>query len=338
MKKRKMAVVVIACLGGVLGGGSAAFAGTVAQDLQALQQANAEIQAVAQNWPQIQQAAQAYGGLSAYAAQAGIGPVVRNRMGYQEQCHNAYWDNEIPQLVTGAMNIAGDAEAQAYAMQAIATAWAQDAGNLLDAEVQQDAQAQNPNFSTVQTQVNQEIAAANALNGMLSTVGNQVAAATGPSPNLHSLPISNWTAAIGDYPNLAAVQWNAGPSDGAPIGWYMDQIPVNDEFPRLVDVCPTGTASIPEESDATTLSAVQMGEQEEPDLAQVVPSVSSGSTWTAPTIFDPYYAADYQARVQLVQALGYDLPQVARYMAPVTGAMQSFAQTADQLTQTLASN
>jgi hypothetical protein len=305
----------------------------VAQDLQALQQANSEIQAVAQNWPRIQESAQAYGGLANFANQAGIGPVVRNRMGFQEQCHNAYWDEEIPQLVTGAMNIAGDAEAQAYAMQAISTAWAQDAGDLLDAEVTQDAQARTPSFSAVQNQVNQEIAAANALNGMLSTVGNQIAAATGPNSTLQPLPISNWSVAIGDYPNLAAVQWNAGPVDGAPIGWYMDETPTDSLLARLVDICPTGTATIPEESDATTLSAVQAAEQAEPELARVIPP--SGSTWTAPEIFDPFDPEDYAARVQLVRTLGNDMPSIAAYMNPVTAALQAFAQTANQLTQTM---
>ncbi len=232
-------------------------------------------------------AAQAYGQLSTYANQAGIGPVVRNGMGYPEQCHNAYWDNEIQQLITGSMNIVGDAEAQAYALQAISIAWAQDAGNLLEAEAVRGTESAN-----LSNAVQQEVAAANALNGLLSTVGNQIAAALGPNSTLTQLPISNWQAGIGDYPNLAAVHWVPGPADGAPIGWYMDQIPVDSVLARLVDVCPTGTAVIPEESDATTLSAVQMAEEQEPELAQVIPSVSNGSSWTAPEIFDPYFAAE----------------------------------------------
>jgi len=305
---------------------------SVAQATAALQQANSEVQAIAQNWPQIQQAAQGYGKLSSYANQAGISPVVRNGMGYPEQCHNAYWDNEIPQLITGAMNIAGDAEAQAYALQAISIAWAQDADNLLEAEAVQSTDSAN-----LSNAVQQEVAAANALNGLLSTVGNQIAAAIGPNSGLTQLPISTWQAGIGDYPNLSAVQWVPGPADGAPIGWYMDQIPVNSVLARLVDVCPTGTAIIPEESDATTLSAVQMAEEQEPELTQVIPSVTNGSAWTAPAILNPYSAADYQTRVQLVQALGEDLPRIAAYMAPITQAIQSFAAQANQVTQSLSS-
>ncbi|WP_215843302.1 hypothetical protein HHS34_005560 [Acidithiobacillus montserratensis] len=335
MRKGKRILVLAVAVAAGFGGVAPALADTVAQDQQALQQANAEIQSLAQNWPQIQAAAQAYGALSRYVGMAGIGPVVINQMGFREQCHNAYWDEEIPTLVTGAMNIAGDAEAQAYAMQAIATTWDQDAGNLLDAEVTQDAQAQVPNFSQVQQQVNQTVAAGNALNTLLNQVGNQIATATGPSSTLQPLPISNWSVAIGDYPNLAAVQWNTGPSDGAPIGWYNDMAPTFRGFARLVDICPTGTANIPMESDATTLSAVQMAEQEEPGLAQNIPSVPTGSTWTQPPIFDPYDAADYQTRVELVRVLSADMPAIANYMAPVTGAMQAFAQQTNQLTQTV---
>ena len=315
-----------------------ASSASVSADEQALQSVNAEIQATARNWPQIAAAAQSYGALANYASESGIGPVVRNEMDEREQCHNAYWDNEIPQLVTGAMNIAGDAEAQAYAIQSIATAWAQDAGNLLDAQVQRDARAQNPNFSAVQSEVTQEVAAANALNGMLNSVTNQIVAATGPNSTLQPLPISNWQVAVGDYPNLSAVQWNAGPADGAPIGWYLDETPGFRGFARLVDVCPTGTASIPMESDATTISAMQMAEQEELGLAQEIPALPSGSTWSSNSIWDSYEAADYRWRVQLVQTLANDMPRIAGYMSPVTGAFQSFAQTANQLTQSLSAS
>jgi hypothetical protein len=72
------------------------------------------LNAMAQTWPVLQSAAQSYGQLAPYAAAtwAGPGPRKQTLYGYWEQCHNTRWDSVIQNLVTGGLNIAGDAQAR----------------------------------------------------------------------------------------------------------------------------------------------------------------------------------------------------------------------------------
>ncbi|QER46005.1 hypothetical protein [Acidithiobacillus caldus] len=111
---------------------------TAATPLQQMQADAQALNVMAQTWPQIQSAATQYAGLATYAAQewAGAGPTVTTPYGGVEQCHNTRWDDVTAGLITGGLNIGGDAEAEAYAIQAVATDFQMALGNYLVQQVQ----------------------------------------------------------------------------------------------------------------------------------------------------------------------------------------------------------
>lgn len=311
-----------------------------AQALQTVEGDNALIQSSAQAWENVQAQMQAYSRLSSFAPLAGRGPQVQTVFGI-EQCHNAHWDgnDELQPLVTGGLNLAGDAEAEAYALQIIDTQFVQDVGSLLVADAQSGQGTTNQTIQALET-------ATTALNTELQALGNQIAAALGPNSTLRQLPLANtWQAGIGDYPDLSAVQWIPGPSDGAPIGWVVryDLSPLA----RLLDQCPTGRASLPMVSAAPILAVAQQAVQDEPDMAPLLTGLENGSTWqlayggggtlSGGQIWNPLRGANpyYQQRVQLLQALGTDLGQVAGYMQPVDASLATFVQEAQVVTQSL---
>jgi hypothetical protein len=307
--------------------------GTVSADLQAVQADNAQIQTLARDWESVQQQAANYARLASYASLSGIGPRVQTPFGI-EQCHNVRWDNQIQQLVTGGLNLAGDAEAEAYAMQAIDTQIVQDVASLMNAQAIQSMQTSTaPNLATVQTETTQVQSAADALDSLLNGVGQQIAAAFGPNSTFRSLPLAgNSYPGIGSYPNLSMVQWIPGPDDGAPIGWYL--LYPNRLDPRLLDRCPTGSANIPEIPASTILSSAQQAVTDEPALAPLLSGLEGGSVWSLAAV-GPFGGGQYAERTHLVQALGYDLGQVSNYMVPINGDVAHFAAQANTLTQSL---
>jgi len=312
--------------------------GTVSADLQAVQSDNAQIQALASDWGSVQQQSANYARLASYASLSGIGPRVQTPFGI-EQCHNVRWNDEIQQLITGGLNLAGDAEAEAYAMQAIDTQLVQDVANLMNAQAGQAVQTHTaPSLSAVQRESTQVQSASDALNNLLNGLGQQIATAFGPNSTFRSLPLAgNSYPGIGSYPNLSAVRWIPGPDDGAPIGWYLRYS--NDLFPRLLDRCPTGSANIPEIPASTILTSAQQAVTDEPALAPLLSSLEGGSVWSLAggslAAVGPFGGGQYAERTQLVRALGYDMAQVSNYMVPINGDVANFAAQANTLTQSL---
>uniref|UniRef100_E6QNU7 Uncharacterized protein n=1 Tax=mine drainage metagenome TaxID=410659 RepID=E6QNU7_9ZZZZ len=322
-------------------------AGTVSSELQAVQADNAQIQRLASDWRNVQQQAANYAQLASYASLSGIGPRVQTPFGI-EQCHNVRWDDQIRQLITGGLNLAGDAEAEAYAMQAIDTQIVQDVADLMNAQASQGLQtlagrepSSAPSLATVQAESKQVESAADALDRLLNGVGQQIAAAFGPNSTFQPLPLAgNSHPGIGSYPNLSAVQWIPGPDDGAPIGWYIEYS--GAVFPRLEDRCPTGSASIPEISASTILTSAQQAVTDEPALGPLLSSLEGGSVWSLAggslaggglAAVGPLMGGQYTERTQLVKALGYDMNQVSNYMVPINGDVANFAAKANALTQ-----
>ncbi|MHB8322748.1 hypothetical protein HF292_001030 [Acidithiobacillus ferruginosus] len=317
--------------------------GTVSADLQAVQADNAQIQRLASDWGSVQQQSANYARLASYASLSGIGPRVQTPFGI-EQCHNVRWDDQIRQLITGGLNLAGDAEAETYAMQAIDTQIVQDVADLMNAQAGQVLRtASAPNLATVQAESKQVESAASALDSLLNGVGQQIAAAFGPNSTFQSLPLAgNSHPGIGSYPNLSAVQWIPGPDDGAPIGWYIEYS--GAVFPRLEDRCPTGSANIPEIPASTILASAQQAVTDEPALAPLLSSLEGGSVWSLAggslaggglAAVGSLTGGQYTERMQLVKALGYDLNQVSNYMVPINGNVANFAARANALTQSI---
>ncbi|MHB1573489.1 MAG: hypothetical protein ACYDD9_11290 [Acidithiobacillus sp.] len=322
--------------------------GTVSADLQAVQADNAQIQRLASDWGSVQQQSANYARLASYASLSGIGPRVQTPFGI-EQCHNVRWDDQIRQLITGGLNLAGDAEAETYAMQAIDTQIVQDVADLMNAQAGQVLRtASAPNLATVQAESKQVESAASALDSLLNGVGQQIAAAFGPNSTFQPLPLAgNSHPGIGSYPNLSAVQWIPGPDDGAPIGWYIEYS--GAVFPRLEDRCPTGSANIPEISASTILASAQQAVTDEPALAPLLSSLEGGSVWSLAggslasgslaggglAAVGSLTGGQYTERMQLVKALGYDLNQVSNYMVPINGDVANFAARANALTQSI---
>jgi hypothetical protein len=307
----------------------AAFAGeTAAQAMGQMRTDAAVMQNIANTWPQIQQQAMNYGQFAGYGDRlwSGEGPTVVNRMGGTELCHNTHWDSATDNLVTGGLNIAGDAEAEAYALEFVSEDFLAQLGDYMNAQAQAGVQPQN--LQQVEQQANAMEMASNNLNGLLNTVGNQISAALGTGSTLEPLPIQNWQAGIGNIPNLSAVQYIPGPSNGAPIGWV---IPPVRGFARLEDICPTGTATIPMlPFQAPVLNAVQVTIQENPELAQNIQGLETPSTYAIP---NGYLRTDgwlpvpnYAIRMSVVGVLGHDLPAIANYMAPIDSGLARYNQ------------
>ncbi|MBU2818053.1 hypothetical protein HF282_11275, partial [Acidithiobacillus ferrooxidans] len=269
MKKHILLAVMLAVFPGIAS----------ATPLSQMQADAAAIQQIGATWSQIQSASRNYAALAPFAAQewAGQGPTVVVPLGGVEQCHNTHWDSVTQGLVTGGMNLAGDAEAEAYALQTVTMDFQQQLANYMVQQTQLGNSAAVNRLTALNGPLTQSM---RTLSGLLDTAGNQVAAAMGPSTAMHPLPITVWQAGIGNVPNLAAVQYLAGPNDGAPIGWSV--MPLS-AIARLVDVCPTGTGSIPMlPLAAPVLSAAQQAMVDAPDLASALQPLESGSSYTIP--------------------------------------------------------
>lgn len=298
-----------------------------------LSQMQADAMAIAQmsaTWSQLQTTALQYASLAPYAARvwAGAGPTIFVPYGGVEQCHNTHWDTVTSGLITGGLNIFGDAEAEAYAIQTVTVDFQQQ---LSTYEIQQ-VQAGN---STLTNQLNAQNgplqASLNSLMSLLNTTGNQVAAALSPGTALQPLPISHWQAGIGDVPNLAQVQYIAGPNDGAPIGWYT--LPTSP-FAKMIDKCPTGTGAVPMLAlDAPVMANVQQMLTDSPSMATAVQPVEGGSSYTLPGGgfmmggLNPAYAA----RMRLVSALAADMSPLAGYMQPIVSPLTLYNQQVQQI-------
>ncbi|MHB1643685.1 MAG: hypothetical protein ACYCS8_13720 [Acidithiobacillus sp.] len=305
-----------------------------ATPLSQMQADAAAIQQIGATWSQIQSASRNYAALAPFAAQewAGQGPTVVAPLGGVEQCHNTKWDSVTGNLVTGGMNLAGDAEAEAYALQTVTVDFQEQLANYMVQQTQLGNSAVVNRLTALNGPLMQAL---NTLSGLLDTAGNQVAAAMGPSTTMHPLPITVWQAGIGNVPNLAAVQYLAGPNDGAPIGWSV--MPLSP-LARLVDVCPTGTGSIPMlPLAAPVLSAAQQAVADAPDLASALQPLESGSSYTIPggslagggtlAALDGYY----QTRMNLVQALAADMQPLAGYMQPIDQPLSLYQQQVQQI-------
>ncbi len=335
MKKRLLVLAVLAGLP------LTAFAGTPSQGanpLQGMQADAAAIQSMSQNWSDLENSASSYAALAPYAASewAGAGPVVSTEFGGEEQCHNTHWDTVTNQLVTGGLNIFGDAEAEAYAIQ---TVTADFQTQLADYEEQQVQAGNTALINQIDAQTGPMNTSLNTLMSLLNTTGNQVASAMSPGTLLHELPISQWQAGIGNVPNLSAVQYTAGPDDGAPVGW---SIQPSSDLARLIDVCPTGTGSVPMYNlSGPVNSNVQQMIADSPSMATVVESVEGGSTYSAPSpsgssagvltagIVPVYGGGD--TRMQLVSALASDMQPLSGYMDPIGQPLSLYSQEVQQI-------
>lgn len=331
MRKIRFATALLAVLAVVSTPASA-----LADPLSAMQADSRALGAMAQTWGQIQSAAQSYGKLAPYAAAtwAGPGPVVTNPMGFREQCHNTRWDQVTQYLVTGALNIGGDGEAEAYAIQAVATDFPEQLSDYLVQLAQSGSPQEAALANQIMAQKGPLLASLNDLTTLLNTTANQLSDAIGPNSSLQPLPIAHWQAGIGDAPNLPQAQYVAGPNNGAPVGWYGGIAPTS-ELARLVDICPTGTATLPTlPLKAPILQAVQQALADEPSLGQVVQPLESGSTWTAPGIFEGFgYGGVNPTRERLVAALAADETGIAGYMAPITAPLEQYNQEVQQILQ-----
>lgn len=329
MKKRLLVLAVLAGLP------LTAFAGT---PLQGMQADAAAIQSMSQNWSDLENSASSYAALAPFAASewAGAGPVVSTPMGGEEQCHNTRWDTVTNQLVTGGLNIFGDAEAEAYAIQ---TVTADFQTQLADYEEQQ-VQAGNTAFiSQIDAQTGPMNTSLTTLMSLLSTTGDQVASAMSPGTLLHELPIGQWQAGIGNVPNLSAVKYVSGPDDGAPVGW---SIQPSSDLARLIDVCPTGTGNVPMyDLSGPVNSNVQQMIADSPDMATVVQSVEGGSTYSVSSPSGggagvltagivPVYG-DNDTRMQLVSALASDMQPLSSYMQPIGQPLMLYSQEVQQI-------
>lgn len=306
-----------------------------ASPLQQMQADAAALNTMAATWPQIQTTANQYAALAPYAAQewAGQGPTVVTPFGGIEQCHNTHWDSVTTGLITGGLNVGGDAEAEAYAIQSVAVDFQMALGNYMvqqtqagnGAIVSELAQAKGPLMQSL-----------NNLTALLNTTGNQIAAAISPSTALHPLPITNWMAGIGNVPNLAAVRYIPGPNDGAPIGWSVQPI---SPFAKLVDVCPTGTGSIPMlQMGAPVLSASQQAVADEPELASQLQPIENGSSYALPGGIGIFGVANYSLRMQLVSALAANMTPISGYMQPIDSPLALYAQQVQQIMNEVTSN
>lgn len=337
MKKRLLVALFAA-----MGWSGAAFASLPTPPAQLTQDAQA-LSAMANTWPVLQSAAQSYGQLAPYATAewAGPGPVVTNSMNFREQCHNSRWDSLTQNLVTGGLNIGGDAEAEAYAIQAVAVDYPQQLSNYL----LQLVQSGNPQASALANQLMAQkgplLASLNSLTTLLNTTSQQLENAIGPNSTLAPLPISNWQAGIGDAPDLEESHYLKGPNDGAPIGWFGGLIP-DSPIAHLADICPTGTASLPMLAlQSQVLQAAQQAVQDEPALGQEVQPLENGSTWTVPGPFGAGGAIGLgiptnSTRQQLVSALATDENGIAGYMEPISASLAQYNQDVQQIQQEIA--
>lgn len=307
-----------------------ASAATALQQMQADAQA---LSAMSSTWPQIQSTANQYAALAPYAAQewAGRGPTVTTPLGGVEQCHNTRWDSVTAGLITGGLNIGGDAEAEAYAIQSVAVDFQMALGDYLVQQVQAGNSAIVSELAQSKGPLMQSL---NNLTSLLNTTGNQIAAAMSPATALHPLPIQNWLAGIGNVPNLSAVRYIPGQNDGAPIGW---SVPPTSPFAKLVDVCPTGTGSIPMlPLGGPVLSAAQQAVTDEPELAGQLQPIENGSSYTLPGGFGG--GVNYMLRMQLVSALAANMAPLSGYMQPIDSPLALYEQQVQQIMNEVNSN
>ena len=297
---------------------------SIQTDLAAMQTDAQAIQQVAATWPEIQSAAANYGALALYAAQpwAGQGPIIDTPLGGRELCHNTRWDQLTSGLVTGGLNITGDAAVEAYAMQTVATDFQQRYAQLMIDEVRAHA----TNVQQLMRTEAQTKATLNDLVNLLNTTSQQLQTAMGPGTTLQQMPFSNWQAGIGDVPDLAQAQYMAGPNDGAPIGWYVQ--PTDNALARLIDQCPTGAGTLPMVPLAASVqSAANVSVQDEPELQQAMAPFEHGSSYSIPAgglAAGLLNLPDYTVRMRIVGILAADMPAIAGYMQPVTPELQAF--------------
>ena len=316
-------------------------ASALADPLSQLQADASAITRMSATWAQLQSTARQYANLAPYAVRewAGQGPVVHTLFGGEEQCRNTRYDTVTSGLITGGLNLFGDAEAEAYAIQTVTVDFQQE---LADYEVQQE---QAGNTATVNTLngVNGPLSTSlNTLMALLNTTGNQVAAALSPGTALQPLPIPHWQAGIGDVPNLAAVQYTPGPDDGAPVGWFVQP---SMGLAQMVDKCPTGTGAVPMlPLDAPVMADVSQMLSDAPSMAVAVQPVEGGSSFTLPgatlpgaTLGGGYLPGslnpEYALRMNLVAALAADMGQLSGYMAPIASPLSLYQQQVIQIMQ-----
>ena len=325
MKKPLLILAVLSAL---------APASALADPLSQMQADASAITRMSATWTQLQDTARQYADLAPYADQewAGQGPVVHTLFGGEEQCHNTRYDTVTSGLITGGLNIFGDAEAEAYAIQTVTVDFQQQ---LADYEVQQEQAGNTAVVNTLDAKNGPLSTSLNTLMALLNTTGNQVAAALSPGTALQPLPIPHWQAGIGDVPNLAQVQYVAGPNDGAPVGWFIQ--PSMVDLARLVDECPTGTGSTPMlPLDAPVMADVNQMLSDAPSMSIAVQPVEGGSSYTLPgaawagTIpgsLNPEYAL----RMSLVSALAADMEPLSGYMAPIASPLSLYQQRVQQI-------
>jgi hypothetical protein len=320
------------CAGAAPANGAALTGVTPQQALAAMRRDAQTIASMTRAWTQVEQSAQSYGQMAAFAARewAGEGPVVRMPLGGEALCHNSRWDSLTNRLVTGGLNIAGDAEALAYAMQVVTVDFQQQYDNYLT-----DAVAdQSPAAQYLTQNLNALKASTANLGNLLTRTGNQISQALGPNSPLHPLPLQNWQAGIGDAPNLAAARYLPGPKDGVPIGWI---VPPESAMAELEDVCPTGTASLPMlPLRGPVLSAAELAVTESPDMASQLQPLEGGSTWNLPSYGTGYFGRipslyGYTQRVALVSGIAADMPALSGLMQPISGPLAAYDQNVQQL-------
>lgn len=320
MKKHILLAAILAALPGIAS----------ADPLSQMTADASAITRMVSTWTQLESTSRNYAALAPYAAQewAGQGPVVHTLFGGEEQCHNTRYDTVTGGLITGGLNIFGDAEAEAYAIQTVTVDFQQQ---LADYEVQQEQSGNMAVANTLNAANGPLSTSLNTLMALLNATGNQVAAALSPGTALQPLPIPHWQAGIGDVPNLAQVQYIAGPNDGAPVGWFIQP---SIGMARLVDECPTGTGSIPMlPLDTPVMADVNQMLSDAPSMSVAVQPVEGGSSYTLGGggyllgSLNPEYAL----RMRLVSALAADMQPLSGYMAPIDQPLSLYQQQVQQI-------
>jgi hypothetical protein len=330
-RRKLIAIGVMSLVMGPLAmGATTPQALSMAQVLSNMKSNAAAMQTATQDWMTIQSDADAYAQFSSYANNkwSGRGPVVTNLQGIQEQCHNTRWDSLTSKLVLGALNDAGDAETETYAIQTLSTQWQSDyAQYMIDSAENHVSQTA---FMQTEKQMNSSL---QSLDALLTTTGQQLQSAMNPqSSTLEALPFSSWTVGIGNVPNISGTRYTKGRSDGVPIGFYLAQAMPS----RLVDICPTGTAVVPMDNIAYGLSGVvQEAVSDEPALQQVLPAMGV-SAYSLPNILSLGLGTDsvnYASRVQTLVVLAHDLPAVGAYMEPIDPSLAAVNSNIQKMTQ-----
>lgn len=338
----RKAIVGILCAGAAQAASLPAVAGdtpssgsSISQLTQQLQQDARVYIGLAQAWVQLQNEAQAYGSLQNYGnpVWAGPGPWAFDpRTGTYVICHNPRWDTVTSKLDMGALNIAGDIEGSAYAIESLSADWAITAANLQAAEAQAGLSV---NIQSIMQEANM---AQQALDPMLNALGNQVAAAMSPGSSLSAMPFNSWQVGLGPIPDISTFQFVPGSGKNFSTGFsrFFNGGGFDGAIPQYL-TCPTGTATggEPIAGPQAAISGVQLMLSENTAMAQVINISTTSAYYTIPGSRITPTGSYYQERESFTATLGHDTAAISSYMAPTDASITSLAQHIQQITPEL---